>query len=280
MARTRKGVEFLMNIEALGEKVMQLTAETDGVWSVVLKDLESGEEWMQEENKVHTAASIIKLPIMATVFRLQDEGKLRLSDRVEIRQEDLVGGAGVLQHMTPGSFLLADLVMLMIIQSDNTATNVLIEHVSVAEVQATMRSIPMDGSTFYNKLMTVPAKVEGVNQLTAADVASLLDQIVSGKFSSVYACEQMIAIMKKQQIHYITAGLPDPDAAMIGEQPAWEFASKTGNVTGVWHDVGILYGPERTLRLTILSTGCTKDSALATYEKIGLVLYDYVAQKG
>ena len=168
--------------------------------------------------------------------------------------------------------------MLMIIQSDNTATNVLIDYVTVPEVQETMYAVPMEYSSFYNKLMIVPTVLEGYNQISAIDIAILLKMIVSGKFSSVYACEQMVEVMKKQQIHYITEGLPEPSSAMIGGLPKWEFASKTGNVTGVRHDVGIFYVGERAMVVTILSSECEKNLALQTLNEIGVLLYQYMTQ--
>ena len=95
-----------MQMEQLGKAVAQLTEDIEGTWSIVLEDLNTGDVWAQNEQTVHYAASIIKVPIMATVYRLAGEGKLRLSDVIEVKKEDLVGGAGVLQHLTPGPFRL------------------------------------------------------------------------------------------------------------------------------------------------------------------------------
>src|SRR5699024_11050352 len=97
------------------------------------------------------------------------------------------------------------LLMLMNIQSDNTATNILIDIVGVDQIQQTMKDIGMDQSSFFIKLMTAPVDPPGRNMITAADINLLLKKIVKGDYISSYACEQMIHILKKQQIR---SGLP------------------------------------------------------------------------
>jgi len=76
------------------------------------------------------AASVIKLPILVEAYRQVDEGRLDLSERIPLRAEDRVGGSGVLKELEPGAALtLRDLLTLMIVVSDNTATNMVIDRV-------------------------------------------------------------------------------------------------------------------------------------------------------
>lgn len=264
-------------MKQLGAVIEQLMADVDGEWSIVLDDLQTDEVFTFAAEQTHYAASVIKLPIMATVFALAEKGELRLHDQLTMHREDLVGGAGVLQHLTPGtSYAIYDLVTLMIIQSDNTATNLLIDYVGVEHIQQTMEQIGMNDSSFYNKLMTVPVELTGYNMITAGDIAHFLRQVASGEIVSYDACERMIAIMKKQQIHYVTENFPNQADTIIGRQANWEIASKTGSVTRVRHDVGILYVGKRALAFTILASECPEDVALQTIAMIGEQMYTYL----
>src|SRR5690625_7992560 len=92
---------------------------------------------------------------MATLFQAYEQGKISsLEKSLLMKESDLVGGAGVLQHMTPNIKLpLYDIMTLMIIQSDNTATNMMIDLIGIEEIQNLMKEIGMETRTWYNKLM-------------------------------------------------------------------------------------------------------------------------------
>ncbi len=261
----------------LKQKLEKITSKEQGNWAIVVEDLDKNERFSINGTHRYYAASIIKLPIMATVFSLVDHGRLSLNERIEVKQENIVGGSGVLQYLSPSvNLTLYDLIILMIIQSDNTATNIIIEKVGKKKIQDTMKEIGMVHSSFYNKLMTIPVKTEGRNMITANDVSILLERFAKGKFSSHYACEQMITIMKRQQIHYLTACFPENGSEIIGTRPFWMFASKTGSVTETYHDTGILYVGSRTVTITVLSEQCNKNRALHTLSKVGKEIFNYV----
>src|SRR5699024_809939 len=134
------------------------------------------------------AQSIIKVPIMAAVYAAYESDEFNLSDQICLKQEDFVGGSGVLQHMTPGSQLtIYDLITLMIIQSDNTATNILIDRLGFASIQQVMQTYEMKNSTFQKKLMIYPATERDVeNYLTPADIHSFYRKLVTGTVISRY----------------------------------------------------------------------------------------------
>lgn len=89
----------------LVDQVKQQMESAGGEWGIVIEDLQSGEEYRWNADERFYAASIIKLHIMVAVFDAADEGKLKLSDSFMLRREDITTGAGVLQHMTPGTSL-------------------------------------------------------------------------------------------------------------------------------------------------------------------------------
>lgn len=267
-------------MEQLQQQVELLAKRAGGTWGITIEDFDKETVWSMNKEESFYAASVIKLPIMAATYAKAEWDKLALGEYMIIEREDIVGGAGVLQHMSPGTEIsIYDLLMLMIIQSDNTATNMIIDLVGTDEIQRTIEELGMGNSSFYNKLMTVPVDPPGRNMITAADIALLLKKFVKGQYLSSYACEQMIEIMKKQQIRNgLSAYLPPISTNLIGVRPEWEVASKTGNVTGIQHDVGIFYVGNRTISVTVLSRDCDRLIALDTIANMGKSVYDYMKQ--
>src|SRR5699024_2088178 len=194
-----------------------------GVWGIELIDLDTNEHWQHNHKNVFNAASVIKVPIMAAAFRAFEDKTITLSKKISLKREDQVGGSGVLQYLAPGTKLtIYDIITLMIIQSDNTATNMMIDLLGIDMIQHTMDKLELGNSTITNKLMIVSTDRKAPNQVTAEDMTKLLTNIAQGKVVSQYACNQMIDILQKQQINdCLPAELPDPDSKWIGGQRDW-----------------------------------------------------------
>ncbi|MBO8162712.1 MAG: serine hydrolase [Brevibacillus sp.] len=264
-------------LSTLYPKIMPLVEQAGGTWGIVLEDLRTGDSWTLCPDEPFYAASLIKLPIMAAIFADVFEQKYALADKIPVRAEDIVGGAGILQHLSVNQeYTIYDLVTLMIIQSDNTATNVLIDRVGRERIREIMDKAGMHNSCFYNKLMVIPAEREGVNMVTAADMAGLLRRLATGQFISYHSCLQMISILKRQQIQdSLPRFLPDPDPEIIGAQPLWELAHKTGSISNIEHDTGILYRGQRAIILSVLSRDVPTKLARETIGRICLAVYEH-----
>lgn len=262
--------------EIFEAKVSEWIKLAGGTWGIAVEDLNTGVRWSHNENRKFYAASVIKVPIMAAAFSLAREGKLSLEDRVRLTKEMQVGGAGVLQHLNPGLELsIRDLVILMIIQSDNTATNMVIDAVGKEKIRETMEQLGMRNSTFYNKLMIVPAQTEGTNLITAADMASCFKSLATGKAASSHDSSEMIDILKRQQVtDGLPSRLPNRTASVLGVLPAWKVAHKTGTVENIQHDAGILYTEDQSVMIIVLSEGVPHQSAKEIMGKITREIYD------
>lgn len=267
-------------MKELTERITQITEDAGGTWGISLQDLGTGESWELNGHELFYSASVIKIPIMIAVFAASHRNEISLSDRLTVKLEDMVGGSGVLQHMTPGIQLsITDLMTLMIIQSDNTATNMLIDLVGTEAIQHTMKDIGLVKSKFFHKMMTQEVDRKGFNEITAHEMTDMLKKIATGKIISVYACEQMIDILKKQQIsNSLPAKIPEQDEPVIGTLKQWEIAHKTGNVSGIRHDVGIFYVGKRTLIASVLTRGLNNLESPEIIGRIGLEIYQYLTQ--
>lgn len=266
-------------ITSLQDSIMSLVEKAGGNWGIVIEDLQTNERWAHQEDRRFYAASVIKVPIMTAVFAEQYAGKLSFEQKVRLRKEDQVGGSGVLEQMTPGIELsVYDLVMLMIIQSDNTATNMLIDLVGKKSIRSIMKKTGMINSQFYNKLMVIPAELEGYNEITAGDMATHLRLMATGKILSYNSCLQMIRILKEQQVRgSLPLHLPDPEHDIIGGLPLWELANKTGSVSTNEHDVGILYVGQKAIVISALSQDVPANTARDTIGRICELVYNLYA---
>ncbi|TBL76006.1 serine hydrolase [Paenibacillus thalictri] len=244
-----------MLMEQLAQNITNLVRQAGGVWGIAVEDLQSGERFGLNEHGGFMAASLIKLPIMAAVYAAAYEGRLRLDDQVSLRAGDKAGGSGILQHMAPGMVMsIKDLITLMIIQSDNTATNMLIDLIGPEPIRRTMLDLGMQQSVFANKTGLFLTDPPGQNITTAADVSLLLRKLASGSFISRHACADMIAVMKLQQLgNGLAERLPAPSASTVGRIPEWQWAGKTGSLTGIAHEAGVLYVGHRSIIVSVLS---------------------------
>ncbi|WP_404454762.1 class A beta-lactamase-related serine hydrolase [Virgibacillus necropolis] len=265
-------------MKQLTNNIQAITEKAGGTWGIALKDLNTKETWTSNGDELFYAASVIKVPILVAAYTAFDDREFSLSDTVELRKEELVGGSGVLQHMTPGTKLtIYDIMTLMIIQSDNTATNIAIDLVGKEKIRETMKVMGLEKSKFYNKLMVVPANLDGVNQVTASEMTSMLQQLVAGDVVSMHACEQMIDMMKKQQLQNCLPGrLTEQDSEIIGVPNEWELAHKTGSISGACHDIGVFYVGNRAMIASVLSKGVDDFQSPHFISDIGWEIYHYL----
>ncbi|WP_224653647.1 serine hydrolase, partial [Escherichia coli] len=137
------------------------------------EDVNEGTLFSINGDECFYAASIIKVPIMAAVFAAAEKGVVRLGERLPLRRDDIVGGSGVLQFMSPGIELpIYDLLTLMIIQSDNTATNMLIDLIGMETIQAFLKELGMERSEIHHKFMIVQANRVHSNEITASEMTA------------------------------------------------------------------------------------------------------------
>ena len=190
-------------------------------------------------NERFPAASVIKLAIMATVYRAYDAGTAHPSNLVRTRAVDLIGGSDVLAGTPPGrAWTIDTLVKAMIRVSDNAASNTLITAFGMGTTNATMQVAGMTNSRLARHFAdVVPAWKRSENVVTPADVASLLFAIERGAregiptIASPQSCRAMIDVM---------LGNDDATKIVRGLPRGTPCAHKTGEIDGTRNDAGIV----------------------------------------
>ncbi len=200
------------------------------------KNLITNEEISFNENEKFLAASVIKLPILAVVFREAAKGNIDLSDMITVKNSDKVPGCGALNHFTfEPTVDIRTLCKLMIVISDNTATNVLINHLTIEKLTKEFNEIGLKETKISRLLFDSKAAKQGKQNVFAPkEIGKLLEQIYNKTFVNESISAEMEEILLEQQVnHKIPGRLPD-----------LRIAHKTGEDDGITHDVGIVYNKE------------------------------------
>lgn len=256
--------------------LLKLISSGEGTYGVSIYHFETKECFEYHSDELFYSASIIKVPIMAAVFAHAAEGKCSLSDKIQVREEDVVPGDGIIKHLSHGiDWTIHDLIVLMIIESDNTATNVLIDLVGIDQINTYMKEWGFVQSHLHHKLqITASRDPKKMNIVTANEMNEFLKIIAVGSVVSLNACKKMIDIMKQQKMNDLLPSLLPEADRVIGIIPNWEIAHKTGYVPGIEHNVGLLYFPSQTYAVSVLSKNVpNRSEPRRIMGEIGQLLY-------
>jgi beta-lactamase class A len=225
----------------------------NGVAGLYVWDLNKGFGYGIRPDEQFFTASIIKVPVMVAVYREVDEGKLSFSQEIEIKEEDWAAGAGWLQWEKAGTKqTVGDLLLLMMTQSDNVATNALVRTVGGADhINEVARSLGAEDTMLYQKVSSERGAVPALdNRSTPRDMATMLQKIAEGKAASEKSCGYMIDLMYQDQLDWwLDAGLP----------AGVEAANKAGWLYRVYDEVGIVESGGHNYVVAILSKHGTAD---------------------
>ncbi|CAN5852310.1 hypothetical protein BH24CHL4_BH24CHL4_17210 [soil metagenome] len=244
-------------------RIDRLRERFSGRIAIAARNLATGEELLIDHKHVFPTASTIKLAVLVELYRQAERGDSTLDNRLELRPEEVVPGAGVLGDLQPGLLpTLRDLAVLMIIVSDNTATNMLIDHLGGVEtVNASMRNVLGQSSIILHRKVDFDPVHSAKSPLGVSspwDLMRLTTAIGNREGIRQWAAGEMIAIMRRQ--HDLSQiprflGYNRDDPASKTQQPFW-IANKTGYIPGVRADAGLIGLPEnQTVAYCVMSKG-------------------------
>lgn len=232
-----------VNWDILRGRLANVIAEASGGdrrVAVVVRDLAIGGGLDIGGDVVFKSASIVKLLVMTTVLEDVGDGRLSLEERVPLGPAERVGGAGVLHVLQDvDDMSVRDLLTLMIAVSDNLATNVLVDAVSMTAVNATAARLGLTATALRRLLMTAdPAFAAFRNDTSAADTVRLLTLLAERRdvFAAPALYDIALAALRRQQHVDLLPRLLPAGMAM---------AHKTGTLDGVRHDAGLLLVDDR-----------------------------------
>jgi beta-lactamase class A len=255
-----------MDLSNLQKKIKSYIAEFPGRISY---KIESEDQFIQKDAaEGFQAASLIKIPIIMEGFRQIEEGKIHLNERAEISDSDLAGGSGVLQALSKSGFTIEDMLTLMIIVSDNTATNMLIRKLGINCIHQTIASLNLKKSVLGRYMMDFDAIGNGFDNYTCADdMVTCLRSIHQGSFLSGESRQHILRIMEKQQL---ISKLP----AMMNLNEV-TVASKNGAIPGAEHDSAIITRGDVTVYAAVLTDSLeNEEDGRRIISQIGRYIYE------
>lgn len=231
--------KFHKNPENLGAEIALLLVGQEDQWAIWVEELEGGFVWTHQEDEVFTAASLIKLPTVATLYDQVETGELDLDQEVALQESDFRGGAGSLANSPMGTKVsLRELAFLSLNHSDNTAFTVLRRVLGDETIEQTTFEWGMKETSLENNLTS------------AADIALFFRKLYGGELLNDNNRKEFLEGLTKTAFEIrIPQGVPE----------GIRVAHKIGNEIGVIADAGIVFVPDSPLLLVFLSKNVSSE---------------------
>lgn len=207
--------------EEFKESIEKITKKQKGFYSVYYKNLKNDEEFGINEDQIETGASINKLPIIAVLYYLENNGKINLDERITIQKEDVqdYGTGSIRYQKMPQTYSLRNLAKLALNQSDNTAAHVISVRIGEDIIQNQVDTWEMSQTDMND------------NKTSAKDIGILLEMIYENKITNEAKTKELLSFMTDTQFE---------DRLAIGLSSEAILSHKTGDGEGFIHDGGII----------------------------------------
>ncbi|MFV0445056.1 MAG: serine hydrolase [Planctomycetaceae bacterium] len=238
--------------QSLAERLQPLIDAHQGQVAVAVKHLATGESFVYRPDAVMPTASLIKFPLMIAAYEAMQQGRVTGDTLLTLDEEDKVPGSGILTlHFSAGMKLsVRDAIRLMMAFSDNTATNLVIEQVGLAEAnqsfaQLGLKETRLNSQVYRRETSISPERSQryGLGSTTAAEMIGLLTRLEANEFVSKEACDDMRG-------HLAAC---DDKLKFPRFLRQVKFQHKTGSVNAVRTDAGIMSTPAGRIALCVLT---------------------------
>lgn len=264
------------------KEIFKLLNNFSGRIGLVVQDLDTNLTFTLNKDLIFPAASTIKIPLLIYLLKKIEDGILDWNTPITIDEHNRVSGTGILCELDKEIKLsLRSLAILMITLSDNTATNQIIDLVNLEEFNLFLKNeLNLKNTVMMRKMLDFDAIKKGKNNYTTAnEMAKLLIDIANGKLISKWICDEILYIMSKQQsrnklpafIPAVPCWATEEDKKFLKNETVL-VANKTGDLTGIQHDIGIFTLPDN--RKYIIAT-LTKD---LNTDSEGIILIGKISQ--
>lgn len=251
-------------------RLKEIVRNTSGVMGLYALDLKSGEKFALNADLVFPQASAIKIAILMEVFKQAHAGKFKLTDRKHILKKDKAGGSGILIELGDGTVELSirDLCVLMMLLSDNTATNILIDLVGKNTINSTMSSLGLKETKVQRRMMDTAASHRGDENIsTPAEAGRIMEILYKGEFINPEVSWEILSILTKLRETKLKNGLP-PDVTV---------ATKPGGIAGVSTEWAVVMLKDRPYIVVVMENYGSRDTA-ETFKQISQILFDHFSR--
>lgn len=218
-----------------------------GKYSFFFEDLKSGYVYGYNENVSMTAAGCMKLPIAVSLIKAVEDKKVDFMDKIKIETSDKVYGTGIIHEFNEREYTVFELMVIMLIQSDNTAANKIIDIVGMEQINEDIIAMGLKNTRLNRKTNDERTDITDIENITTAyDLSKIWKHLSNGTFLSKDNGQMLIDILRRQQIK-------NKLALYILDDLKIEISSKTGDKKGVENDTAYLELPKGKFVFTVLS---------------------------
>lgn len=242
-----------------------------GQYSFFFEDMNSGFVYGYNENVEMIAAGCMKLPIAISLIKSVEEGKLTFLDKITIVKSDKVYGTGIIHEFNERDYTVFELLVAMLIQSDNTAANKIIDLVDINKINEDIERMGLKHTKLNRKTTDErSANTDIENITTAYDLTLLWKHLYNATFLSKENSTMLIDILQRQQIK-------NKLALYIPDDLKYDISSKTGDKKGVENDTELIHLTKGNFAFTVLSRSIPNSVyGTVTLAKCGKMMWDNV----
>ena len=242
-----------------------------GKYSFFFEDLKSGYVYGYNENVCMTAAGCMKLPIAVSLIKAVEDKKTDFMTNIKIDRKDKVYGTGIIHEFNEREYTVFELLVAMLIQSDNTAANKIIDIVSMDRINEDIISMGLKNTKLNRKTTDERNKNPDIENITSAyDLTKIWKHLYDGTFLSKDNGQMLIDILRRQQIK-------NKLALYLNDDLKVEISSKTGDKKGVENDTEFIELPSGTFAFTVLSMDIPNSVyGTVTLAKSGKMMWDEI----
>ena len=248
---------------SLAEQIREMCDGFNGRIGLAATNLQTNETVGFLADEIFPTASVIKLSVLLTLMQQVEDGEYSLDDPLMLRRADYVAGSGLLQHLSPGLTMpIRDWAFLMMSISDNLATNVLIDHVGLDEVNDWLDEHDYPDIRLHRKinfnLLKTDQKLLGTS--TPAALTRMITAVYQQTHVSPAACTEMMRMMNKVGADRVGRYLPfEPYGSDVPDSEILRLAGKTGSLAGMRAQTAVIYRGKpkenRGFALTVMNEG-------------------------
>ena len=223
----------------------------EGVAGLAVKSLTGERSISINGDEVFPTASTIKIPVLAKLFSLQEEGEIDLSERIRFTQDMYGAGSGVIHFLeNDPEFTVLDVAILMMLASDNTATNTCIDIAGIEGINDLIRDMGLSKTKLRRKMMDPEAINRGDENVSTPNELILMMDLLHNEKPTPKVSAQVLRIMSKPKSAYLNKA--------VGSKVV--VANKPGGMDKVRGDTGIVYLPNNPYAVSIMSKFSMVDS--------------------
>lgn len=242
-----------------------------GKYSFYFEDLDSGYSYGLDEHKKMPSASCIKLPIAIALFKEVEQGNIDLKEKVFISNDEMVDGSGILFEFDEREYTIKELVVAMLVQSDNTATNKLIDLLGIEKINENVKKMGLEQTELNRKIRDVELKEKGVvNYSSSADLTKCFKMLYGKSYLNEDNSEFLVNVLKRQQVrNKIPFYIPKNEWNNI--------ANKSGSLNGVENDSALMLVTKGNFVFTIMSEELPNNVyGLVTISRVAKMMWDII----